>query len=621
MTTRKQSQKGTKKSSLVGSFFARIYSTFFGSSHHSNQRIWLVFICGLMLFVIVGYRLYEVQVVAGEGHRQRIDNQHSYITNSQDNPRGDVYVSYKDGSRILAATDREYYELVINNRNLVDRGNLRDYLNERTSYDDARLDAILQKKNDPYEILKSRISEENAELFIASPFRGVELHERSERYYPLDDLVQEIVGFVSFQEDVLLGTYGLEKYYDTILRTNTQGRESSMFLTLFGDKQEQVSGTEETAIEKNIAKEGSLVTTIEPQVQEQLLSELDAVDERFGSQYSAGIIMDPTSGQVVAMGSTKRFDPNENKQHYRNVIIEDRYEFGSIMKPLTVAMALDDGAIDADFQYNDRGFMKLNQRTINNYDRQGRGPGTTLQTILSQSLNTGAATIAIKLGADTFIEYVDALGLSKETGVDLPYEVYGNTENIDTGREVELATASFGQGIAVTLVEMARAWGALANDGIVKTPYVVDMIEYGDLIPSRNIPPGGDQQVFDIETIRQVTDMLISIVDDTATFRSYSLPQHSIAIKTGTAQLARPEGGYYDDEFLHTIAGYFPAQAQAGDQQFVMIIFTYQPQGAQYSSTTLKDAFFNVTQFMISYYNLTPDRNTSSLSNYETVQE
>jgi cell division protein FtsI (penicillin-binding protein 3)/stage V sporulation protein D (sporulation-specific penicillin-binding protein) len=331
--------------------------------------------------------------------------------------------------------------------------------------------------------------------------------------------------------------------------------------------------------------------------------------------------MDPTSGQVVAMGSTKRFDPNENKQHYRNVIIEDRYEFGSIMKPLTVAMALDDGAIDADFQYNDRGFMKLNQRTINNYDRQGRGPGTTLQTILSQSLNTGAATIAIKLGADTFIEYVDALGLSKETGVDLPYEVYGNTENIDTGREVELATASFGQGIAVTLVEMARAWGALANDGIVKTPYVVDMIEYGDLIPSRNIPPGGDQQVFDIETIRQVTDMLISIVDDTATFRSYSLPQHSIAIKTGTAQLARPEGGYYDDEFLHTIAGYFPAQAQAGDQQFVMIIFTYQPQGAQYSSTTLKDAFFNVTQFMISYYNLTPDRNTSSLSNYETVQE
>lgn len=574
-----------------------------------------------MLFVIVGYRLYEVQVVAGEGHRQRIDNQHSYITNSQDNPRGDVYVSYKDGSRILAATDREYYELVINNRNLVDRENLRDYLDERTSYDGARLDAILQKKNDPYEILKSRISEEEAESFIASPFRGVELHERSERYYPLDDLVQEVVGFVSFQEDVLLGTYGLEKYYDTILRTNTQGRESSMFLSLFGDKQEQVSGTEETAIEKNIAKEGSLVTTIEPQVQEQLLSELDAVDERFGSQYSAGIIMDPTSGQVVAMGSTKRFDPNENKQHYRNVIIEDRYEFGSIMKPLTVAMALDAGAIDADFQYNDRGFMKLNQRTINNYDRQGRGPGTTLQTILSQSLNTGAATIAIKLGADTFIEYVDALGLSKETGVDLPYEVYGNTENIDTGREVELATASFGQGIAVTLVEMARAWGSLANDGIVKTPYVVDMIEYGDLIPSRNIPPGGDQRVFDIETTQQVTDMLISIVDDTATFQSYSLPKHSIAIKTGTAQLARPAGGYYDDEFLHTIAGYFPAQAQVGDQQFVMIIFTYQPQGAQYSSTTLKDAFFNVTQFMISYYNLTPDRNTSSLSNYETVQE
>lgn len=570
---------------------------------------------------MIGHRLYEVQVVHGEDHRKRIVNQHSYVTNSEDNPRGDIYLSYHDGGRILAATDREYYELVINNRNLRDTDALRVYLDERIDYDSNQLAQILQKENDPHEILKSRLSEEEAEVFKAQPFPGVELVAQSERYYPLSNLVSEIVGFVSFQDDVLTGTYGLEKYYDDVLRKDRQKRETSIFMSLFNREEDDAKhGSQKTIIEKHIAKEGSLVTTIEPQVQERLMSELDAIDERFGSKYSAGIVMDPASGKVVALGSTQRFDPDKGKRHYRNVIVEDRYEFGSIMKPLSVAMAIDAGVIDTDFQYNDTGFLELNQHTIYNFDKRGRGANTSLQTILSQSLNTGAATVALELGAKKFLTYVDALGLSRETGIDLPYEMYGNTDNIDTGREVELATASFGQGMAVTLVEMVRAWGALANDGIVKTPYIVDMIEYGDLIPSRNIPPGGDEKVFRIETTQQITDMLVHIVDDTATFREYSLPQHSIAIKTGTAQLVRSDGGYYDDEFLHSFAGYFPAQAAAGEQQFVMIIFTYQPQNAQYSSTTLKDAFFSMAQYMISYYDLLPDRNISSLTNYDAQE-
>ncbi|MFW0871082.1 MAG: peptidoglycan D,D-transpeptidase FtsI family protein [Patescibacteria group bacterium] len=581
----------------------------------------MLFLLGFGLFITIGYQLYKVQVVSGEAYREQVDNQHSYIISTQDNPRGDIYLRYHDGNRILAATDRKYYELVINNINLKDADGLRKHLDTYTSYDENRLKRILLRKNDPYEILKSRLSNEEVEAFKKHPYPGLELHARKERYYPLGDLVSEVVGFVSFRNNVFAGTYGLEKYYDAILRKENNGRSKSIFLSLFDDdsNEEEEENAQETGFQKNIGKEGSLVITIEPQVQDQLMRELDSIDERFGSEYSAGIVLDPRSGQVVAMGSSKRFDPNDEKQHYRNVVIEDRYEFGSIMKPLTIAMALDAGVIDTDFVYNDKGFLKLNKRTIYNYDRAGRGPNTSLQTILSQSLNIGVATIALKLGVDEFLEYINALGLSQETGVDLPYEMYGNTDNIDTGRDVELATASYGQGIAVTLIEMAKAWGALANEGIVKTPYLVDVIEYGDLIPSRNIPSGGDRRVFSIETTKQVTDMLIPIVDDTSTFRAYSLPQHSVAIKTGTAQLARPQGGYYSNEFLHALAGYFPAQAKPEDPKFVVVLFTYKPQNAQYSSTTLKDSFFDITQFMISYYNLSPDRNTTTLSNYEPL--
>ena len=614
--TSKHSKNKRSRVRSRGSLFAALFARLVPQGHISNQRIWIIFVIGVVLFILIAYRLYEVQVVSGADYRQQVDNQHMLVTQVEDHPRGDIYLQYRDGSRILAATDRKYYQLVINNQQVRDTDKLASFLDERVDYSTDRLEAILQKENDPHEILKKRLSDEEVVALEGKLHPGVVLHARSERYYPLDDLVSEAVGFVSFREGTLAGTYGLEKYYDTILRKDGASSKESIFMSLFGEK-EQVQGTgEETAIEKNIAKEGSLVTTIEPQVQEQLITKLETIDERFGSKYSAGIVVDPSTGEIVAMGSTKHFNPNTDKQHYRNVIIEDRYEFGSIMKPLSVAMAIDAGAIGPDFSYTDTGSLSLNRHTIYNYDKRGRGSETDLQTILSQSLNTGAATIALELGVERFVEYVDALGLSRETGIDLPYEMYGNTENIDTGREVELATASFGQGVAVTLIEMARAWGSLANDGVLMTPYLVDVIEYGDLIPSRNIPPGGDQRVFDSETTNDVTRMLVNIVDETATFRPYSLPQHSIAIKTGTAQLTRPDGGYYDDEFLHSLAGYFPAQAKAGEQQFVMILITYQPQNAQYSSTTLKDAFFDTAQFMISYYGLTPDRNTSTLNNY-----
>ena len=583
----------------------------------TKQDKTILFLFGLFVFsaCAIIFRLYELQVVEGARYAQVVENQFKGQYSREEFARGNIYFTYKDGNRLLVATNKDYYSVIINNRNLKSPLEAQAALSKVVSFDSNKYKSIITKTNDPYEILLPRITQEEADAVRALRIRGVELHVNSERYYPAGDLASQVIGFVSFSGDELKGNYGLEKYYDNILRRDGELSKRSIFFSLF-NKNENTE-EDETTIEKNIAKEGSLVASIEPNVQDFFEKELDKINTKYKGVYTAGIVMDPDTGAIISMAASDNFDLNKDTKHYRNYLIEDRRELGSIMKPLTVAAALENEVIDSNFSYNDTGSVTIGRYTINNFDRRGRGPFTSLQTVLTQSLNTGMVKIAALMGADMFIEFVENLGLDSETGVDLPFEVFGSTNNINTRGAVEIANASFGQGIAPTPIEMVRAWSAFANEGKLKTPHVVDLIEYGDLIPAKNIPTDLQEQVFSQETAKTVTDYLINTVDESQTFKPYSLAQHSVAIKSGTAQLAKSTGGYHDDRFLHSFTGFFPAKAKPGEQQYVVLIYIVDPKGARYSSTTLKDGFFNTVKYMINYYDLTPDRNLSTLDNLE----
>ncbi len=577
----------------------------------------IIFLFGIFALcsVVLVHRLYVLQVVQGAAHAQTVSSQYKGVYAANDFARGNIYFTYKDGNRLLVATNKDYYSVIINNKNMTNPVSVASQLSDVVEFDQKRFNAIAAKKNDPYEILLKRITDSQADKLRALRLPGVELHVNQERYYPADDLASNVIGFVSFKGDELQGTYGLEKYYDNILRRDGELDRQSIFMSLFGGTGDVTEN--ETSIEKNIAKEGSLVATIEPNVQDYFEKQLDVINTKYKGLYSAGIIMDPDSGQVISMAVSDNFNLNGNTKHFRNYLIEDRRELGSIMKPLTVAAALESDSISTDFSYNDTGAVTIGRYTVNNFDRRGRGPYTTLQTVLTQSLNTGMVKIATAMGADLFIDYVERLGLDSETGIDLPFEVFGSTENVKTRGPIEVANASFGQGIAPTPIEMVRAWSAFANEGKLKTPHVVDMIEYGDLIPAKNVPIDLQEQVFSADTAQTVTQYLTNTVDDSATFKPYSLNQHSVAIKSGTAQLTKRTGGYYDDKFLHSFTGYFPANAKPGEQQYIILLYIVDPKGARYSSTTLKDGFFNTVKYLINYYDLKPDRNLSALDNIE----
>jgi cell division protein FtsI/penicillin-binding protein 2 len=259
--------------------------------------------------------------------------------------------------------------------------------------------------------------------------------------------------------------------------------------------------------------------------------------------------------------------------------------------------------VTANTTYYDAGFIDLNTYTIKNYDGKGRGT-VSMQEVLNQSLNTGVSYIVKTMGKSKFREYFKALKLGSETGVDLPNEAHGLIGPLDSPRDVEYATASFGQGIALTPIETVRALSTLANGGHLVTPHLATKIEYQDGTFKDIVYPKGDQ-VFSKETSEEISRMLTVVVDKALSKGSQKQEHYTIAAKTGTAQIANPNGrGYYEDKYLHSFFGYFPAY----DPEYLVFLYTVEPKGVKYASETLTMPFMELTKFLLNYYNVPPDR-------------
>ena len=227
-----------------------------------------------------------------------------------------------------------------------------------------------------------------------------------------------------------------------------------------------------------------------------------------------------------------------------------------------------------------------------------------MQEVLNQSLNTGATFVALKMGNKKFSEYMKSFGLGTETGIDLPNETKGLISNLDSTREIEMATASYGQGIAMTPIGTVRALAALGNGGYLVTPHLVKKIQFDNgLFKKITFEPG--KQVISSETSEEITRMLVKVVDEALAGGKVKLPDYSIAAKTGTAQMSdEGRSGYVDGKYLHSFFGYFPAY----NPKFLIFLFHTYPKGVRYASETLTQPFMDITKFLINYYEIPPDR-------------
>jgi cell division protein FtsI/penicillin-binding protein 2 len=295
-------------------------------------------------------------------------------------------------------------------------------------------------------------------------------------------------------------------------------------------------------------------------------------------------------------------------------LVESVFEFGSTMKPLTMAAGIDSGAITATSTYNDKGCSTFDGSKVCNYDLKARGPNTPMQQILSQSLNLGVSYVTTKMGTGTFRNYFQKYGITSETGIDLPNEGTPLVSNLQSPRTVEYITASFGQGIAITPIAMARALATLANHGKVPSPHVGVELRYGNGVP-KELSYAPQTQAISPQSAEAVTRMLVTVVDTALANGKVKLPEYSVAAKTGTAQIVDPSThAYYPDRYLHSFFGYFPAY----DPKFIIFLFAKEPKGAQYASETWTSHFMDIVKFLINYYNIPPDRGIQTLDGAST---
>jgi stage V sporulation protein D (sporulation-specific penicillin-binding protein) len=560
-------------------------------------RILSLIVLGVAL-ILLG-RLYQLQIARGAEYREAGEKQ--YVHTVYDlYTRGSIYLTTKEGEKVSAATIQSGYLLAVNPQKINDAEKTYATLLEHTSLDHGQFMERAQRTDRTYQEIKQNVAQEEGEAIQALKLPGVLLYRNQWRYYPGKELAARTIGFVGYDDTKVVGKYGLERYYEEVLRRDDERMSVNFFAEIF-------SNLGNLVFDSGKNTEGDIVTTIEPTVARALDRVLVETQEHYQSALTGGIIIDPKTGEIIALTIVPSFDLNNKKEvaieTFQNPLVENVYELGSIIKPLTVAAGIDAGVINAASTYYDAGYLDLEDRTIRNYDGKGRGT-VSMQEVLNQSLNTGVAYIANLLGKERFRNYFLNLKLGSETGIDLPNEAYGLVKNLQSPRKVEYATASFGQGIALTPIAAVRALSTLANGGVLITPHLGKRIEYtnGD-IHEIGFAPG--ERVFEEETSEEITRMLVNVVDTALRHGTLKNEHYTIAAKTGTAQIADSvNGGYYEDRYLHSFFGYFPAY----NPRFLIFLYTVEPKGVQYASETLTDPFMELTDFLINYYNLPPDR-------------
>lgn len=419
------------------------------------------------------------------------------------------------------------------------------------------------------------------------------------RVYPESQLACHLLGFVTYDHEVDYDAfYGVEESYDSELRGQAGswgGSSDALDLSIS-------IGTSTIALPRDGQ---DVVLTVDRTIQHLAEEELRRTIDEYGAERGTIIVMNPRTGAILAMTSYPAYDPNPqlgqqiNEDLFMNPAVSENYEPGSVFKVVTMAAALDAGIVGRYTTYYDQGQIFVGGHLIYNWDRSAYGT-TSMTDLLKHSLNVGAATLSTNLGPERFYDYVERFGFGEPTGIDLPYESKGLMRKPGDGdwREGDLGTNAFGQGIAVTPIQMLTAVAAVANGGVVPKPYIVQRIEEDGRIVEEFHPQPG-RQAISPWVAEELTEMLI---ESLAGKENLEIPGYAIAGKTGTAQIP-VTGGYHPVDTIACFVAYAPAR----DPQFIVLVKIDKPRESPWGSVVAVPAFRRMAEKLFVYLGIPPD--------------
>ena len=435
-----------------------------------------------------------------------------------------------------------------------------------------------------------------AQLIEDKNLEGLNFVEESKRYYPNGNLAAQVLGFVGTDDK---GLDGLEMVLDDELKGGIQKE-----LVATDRKGNAIFGS---VLSKYLPDKGKSVTlTIDASIQFIAERALDKAMEDTGAKHASVIVMDPKTGEILAMANRPTYDPNHysqgSEEDFKNIAVTNLYEPGSTFKPIIASAALASGKWKLDQVYNDKGSFAANGHVMQNWNGEGYGP-VRLIDILKFSINTGMAEIGTTTGADILSKYVRNYGFGSKTGIELPGEGAGILYNPEDMSKLDVATMSIGQGIAVTPLQMVRAFGALSNGGAMMKPHIIKSYSnsQGDVTSTTETSVVG--QPVPAETAKTIVDILEKEVSEGGGTKAMVEGYH-FGGKTGTAQkLDTKHGGYLDGQYIASFIGFGPVE----DPKFVVLVVIDDPQkGSYYGSQIVAPVFKDIVSQLVRYYQMSP---------------
>jgi cell division protein FtsI/penicillin-binding protein 2 len=566
----------------------------------SANRIFVIVVAIIFLIGAIFFRLYWLQVKKHEYFFEIANGQ--YKNKKELLPRrGEIFFKERD-DLIPAAVNKDMPTIYVVPDEVIDSENTSRKLAKILNLKIADVKKKVFKKGDPYEIIKKKTTQEECSKIKSENMAGVYFQQERWRYYPGGELAAQVLGFLGFNKGGVVGRYGIEQQFNDVL----SGEKG------FVEEDRDAHGAW-IAVGKRIinpSSDGSkIVLSINPTIQFKVETALKNAIKKHGADSGNIIVLEPKTGKILALASQPTFNPNNYREYeianFRNPIVSDVYEPGSVFKIITMAAGLDSGRVSPGTTYTDTGLVQISGFNIKNSDEKAYGL-QTMTEVIEKSLNTGVIFVEKLLGNKLFANYVRKFGFGEKTKINLPGEVSGDIRNLKTKQDINFYTASYGQGVSVTPLQLAMSYGAIANKGALMKPLIIDSVTDSNGWKTE-IKPQQIRQVISEKSAEQAAIMLESNVQN-GHGKLADVPGYRVGGKTGTAQIPdRRNGGYIEGATIGTFAGFAPIDEPA----FAMVVVINHPRDTEWAAGTAAPVFGELSKFLLSYFSIEPSKEYS----------